>query len=595
MYLKTLQKKVFSSRLSRQVQLSYSHGTSTKPLLSEHVSQRLRTITDQYPTNIALISHHQQIRMTYEQMNDKVDKLAKGLVALGLNKGDRIGIYAQNKAEWTLLQFAASRADLILVNVNPAFQQNELQYALKQVGIKTLVMTDKFKSSNYVQFVRDLIPQLDKATNPLDLGHIPEYPNLKNIVLIADHKEQGMINFEDLYELYDSNDDYQLQLREKEIDFESPTNIQFTSGTTGYPKGATLSHFGILNNAYNIGSFMRLTSKDKIIIPVPLYHCFGMVIGNLCALNYGAAMIYPSESFDAKAALECTTQYKATTLYGVPTMFIAMIEEYIKNKDKYDISHLRTGFISGSGVPEALMDKIRDVFNIQQMTQGYGQTECSPVVTQSEANDKHEKKSKTVGRATPHVEVKIVNPETGKIVPMGDAGEVCARGYLVMNGYWNDEKKTKDTIDERGWIKTGDLGQFDEDGFLKIIGRSKDMIIRGGENIYPKELEEYFMKHPNVYDIQVIGVNDEFMGEEVCAWIKFKQEDKTTVQDLLDYCQGQISHYKIPRYVRFVKEFPLTVTGKVKKNDMRHLTNELLRQPQNDIQEMKAKKKNTQK
>eukprot|EP00347_Sterkiella_histriomuscorum_P002696 403367160 len=464
---------------------------------------------------MAVISHHQNIQWTYEELNTKVETIARGLIALGLNKGDRIGIYSQNKAEWTLLQFAAARADLILVNVNPAFQQSELTYALKKVGIKTLVMAESFKSSNYVKIVQDIIPELLTTKNPLDLGNLKEFPDLKNIVLLSDNKVQGMINFKDLETLSDSNDEYELQKRERSIDFEkSYKHIIHIWQLQGYPKGATLSHFNILNNAYYLGLGMRNTPEDKIIIPVPLYHCFGMVIGNLCALNFGSTMVYPSEGFDPKASLEAVTKYKGTSLYGVPTMFIAMLEEYKKNPSAYDISTLRTGFIAGSGVPEVLVHRIENELGIKEFTHGYGLTECSPVVSMSTAHDPLAKKAQTVGRTMPHVELKIINPETSQTLKWGEPGEVCARGYGVMTGYFNDQEKSKDTICPKGWLRTGDLGQFDEDGFLKIIGRSKDMIIRGGENIYPREIEEFFMSHSNVLDVQVIGVTDEFMGEE---------------------------------------------------------------------------------
>ena len=401
-----------------------------------------------------------------------------------------------------------------------------------------------------------------------------------------------MLNFNDLYSIATDEDTNELLQREKAINFEDATNIQFTSGTTGYPKGATLSHFNILNNGQYNGYFQEFTDKDRICIPVPLYHCFGMVIGNLAALNYGAAMVYPSDSFDPAATLEAVTKYKCTSVYGVPTMFIAYLEEYGKNKVKYDVSSLRTGFIAGSSAPEALMNRISSEFGLKNynLVQGYGMTELSPVVTISNKHDSQFKKATTVGRAGPHCEIKIAHPETGKIMPWGEPGEICARGYAVMKGYWGDDQKTKESIID-GWMHTGDLGLIDNEGYIKIIGRAKDMIIRGGENIYPREIEEFLMKHPNVADAQVVGVHDDFFGEEVCVWIKLKEAGKTKHEDFYTYCQGQIAHYKVPRYVRFVTEFPLTVTGKVRKNEMRHISNELMTKKDNtsinDIVEIK--------
>ena len=556
--------------------LSYLSQTASKKLLDHTIGGMLTHITSKFPDRIALNSLHQQRHFTYAELEEKVTELARGLIGLGLQPGDRIGVYSPNNYEWTLVQYAAARADLILVNINPAYQINELKYALNKVGCKALVMHQSFKASNYLHILEGVAPEV-QTQNPheLDLANLPD---LKRVVLIGEKKKdhgRGYLYFDDLLEEGASSKQHEQELQ-KRIDschFDQATNIQFTSGTTGFPKGATLSHYGILNNGFFTGEHMRLTEKDIICLSVPFYHCFGMVLGNLNAMSHGAAIVLPDEGFDAHKSMKAVEEQKCTALYGVPTMFVGMMYEY--DKHKFDVSSLRTGIIAGSVCPEPLMRRIVKDLGIEQMTNCYGMTETSPVTFQTDAlSSSFEKKVTTVGQVHPHVEAKVINPETGKMVEVGEIGEVCTRGYPVMLGYWNDEENTRKSIDRNGWMHTGDTGVMDEDGYCTVLGRMGDMIIRGGENIYPKEIEDFLGTHEQVQDVQVIGVPDDYFGEVVSAWVILKHEATTSEQELREFCKGKIAHFKIPKFFRFVKHYPLTVTGKVKKNEMRQTERE---------------------
>ena len=536
-------------------------GISTEPLISDSIGGMLRRQAALYPKQPFQLFPQHKVEYSYAEFDQKVDEIAKGLIALGLKTGDRVGIYSPNRPEWALVQYACSRADLILVNINPAFQVDDLKYSLNQVEVKVLVMPESFSHSNYVDIVRHLVPHLghDNTTNVQS----KEVPNLEKIVVCGHKKHKGMISFDDLYRIYSINDKEELKRREDNIDFESATNIQFTSGTTGYPKGATLSHHNILNNGKMLGSIMEYDSNSKICICVPLYHCFGMVMGSLAALNYGSAAVYPWEGFKPKEALKAIKQYKCDTLYGVPSMFNNILKEYRDNKDIYDVASLSKGVMAGSIWPEELMKICNKILGIKFLSIAYGMTETSPITFQTRKTDSFEKQITTIGKVHPHVEAKIVDQD-GKTMKIGEKGEIWTRGYWVMIKYWNDEEKTKKTIDDQGWVHTGDLGVMDEEGYLEITGRVKDMIIRGGENIFPKEIENHLLTHKDILDAQVIGVNDEVMGEEVMAYIILNDPDKILSRnDVYEFWHGHIAHYKIPKYIKLVKEYPLTVTGKV--------------------------------
>ena len=546
---------------------SYVSGTGETPLLGETIGAQFDAAAERWGEREALIVRQQGIRWSFAELKAKVDAFAAGLLALGLEPGDRVGIWAPNNSEWTITQFATAKAGLILVNINPAYRVTELDYALNKVGCKALVTASTFKTSDYIAMLRELAPALDtSAPGALKAERLP---HLKHVIQIGGETAPGAHAFDDIAGRGGNTEAARLDDLKDMLQFDDPINIQFTSGTTGLPKGATLTHHNILNNGYYVGAAMNLTAQDKICIPVPLYHCFGMVMGNLASITHGAAMVYPSEAFEPLAVLETIAEERCTTLYGVPTMFIAQLEH--ANFADFDLSSLRTGIMAGSPCPVEVMRRVVDEMNMSDVTIAYGMTETSPVSFQTSADDPLERRVSTVGRVLPHLEVKIVD-EAGRILPPGVSGELCTRGYSVMRGYWNDEEKTDEAIDAGGWMHSGDLAVIDEEGYCNIVGRIKDMVIRGGENVYPREIEEYLYRHPAVLDVQVIGVPDQKYGEELCAWIKLREGESADEDEIKAFCKGQIAHYKVPRYIKFVDDFPMTVTGKIQKFVMREQT-----------------------
>jgi len=543
--------------------LSYVHGVSTVPLLGETVGVRFDRTVARWGGRPGLISCQQGIRWAYRELGEKVDAFAAGLLALGLEPGERVGIWSPNNAEWVVTQFATAKAGLILVNINPAYRLSEVEYVLNKVGCRALVTATRFKTSDYIGMVNTLAPELPRSRP----GHLDaaKLPALRTVIQIGE-AAPGTIPFEAVYDIGGGAERKRLAELPEQLQFDEPINIQFTSGTTGLPKGATLTHHNILNNGYFLGEEMHYDEADKVCIPVPLYHCFGMVIGNLACVTHGSAMVLPGEGFDPLATLRAVAEERCTSLYGVPTMFIAQLDH--PEFGKFDLSSLRTGMMAGAPCPIEVMRRcIRDM-NLTEMTIGYGMTETSPVSTQTAIGDPLEKQVATVGRVHPHVEVKIVDA-AGKVVPRGVAGEFCTRGYSVMLGYWEDEERTAQAIDRTGWMHTGDLATMDADGYCNIVGRIKDMVIRGGENIYPREIEEFLYRHKSIQDVQVFGVPDQRLGEELCAWIKLRAGETLTADEVRAFCQDQIAHYKVPRHIRFVDEFPMTVTGKMQKFIMR--------------------------
>ena len=547
--------------------LSYASGTSAVPLIGETIGVHFDRTVERWPERPALIVRQQGVRLTWRELAEKVDALAAGLLALGLAPGERIGIWSPNNAEWAITQFATAKAGLILVNINPAYRLSELEYALNKVGCRALITATRFKTSDYVGMIQTLAPELARS-RPGGL-HAAKLPQLRTVIQIgaaADPLTPGAIPFEEVYGLGRAGERVRLGDLARMLQFDDPINIQFTSGTTGLPKGATLTHHNILNNGFFLGELMGYTEADKVCIPVPLYHCFGMVIGNLACLTHGAAMVYPGEGFDPLATLAAVAEERCTALYGVPTMFIAELDH--PQFRSFDLSSLRTGMMAGSPCPVEVMRRcVRDM-NLTEMTIGYGMTETSPASTQTRIGDPIEKQVATVGRVHPHLEIKIVDAE-GRIVPRGSAGELCTRGYSVMRGYWDDPERTAEAIDSAGWMHTGDLATMDGEGYVNIVGRIKDMVIRGGENIYPREIEEFLYRHPAILDVQVFGVPDPRLGEELVAWVRLRPGQTLDEAGVKAFCQGQIAHYKVPRHVRFVDEFPMTVTGKVQKFIMR--------------------------
>ncbi len=537
-------------------QISYDHGVSTKKLIGETIGSFFDRMVDKYRDREALVVKHQNIRWTWGELGRRVDDLAAGLTTLGLDRGDRIGIWAPNNAEWTLTQFATAKAGLVLVNVNPAYRRAELEYAMNKVECKTLVMAPQLKTSNYLEIVADLVKDR-------------KLPHLEHIVRLGKDKTPGMLNFDDVATAGGNAEKVKLAEIAPKLQFDDAINIQFTSGTTGFPKGATLSHHNILNNGYFVAEGLKFTENDRLCIPVPLYHCFGMVMGNLGCLTHGATMVYPADSFDPLATLTAIAEERCTAVYGVPTMFIAQLDH--PEFSKFDLKSLRTGIMAGSPCPIEVMKRVQSQMNMSEVTIAYGMTETSPVSTQCATDDPVERRVATVGQVLPHVEIKIVDTE-GKAVARGETGEFCTRGYSVMKGYWNDAEKTAEAIDDGGWMHTGDLATMDAEGYVNIVGRLKDMVIRGGENVYPREIEEFLYRHPKVQDVQVIGVPDPKYGEEICAWIKLREGQTATPEEIREFCKGQIAHYKIPRYIEFVAEFPMTITGKIQKFVIREQT-----------------------
>jgi fatty-acyl-CoA synthase len=519
----------------------------------------------QYPEHEALIVRHQGLRLTYRLLQEAVDRCARGLMALGLQKGERIGIWAPNRAEWTITQFATSKIGAILVNINPSYRVHELAYALEQSGCAVLVIAPQFRTSNYTEMLYTLAPEL-RDSQPRQL-RAAKLPALRTVIRMGEERSPGMHTWGDVMAMAEQITPQALTERQRQLQFDDPINIQYTSGTTGYPKGATLSHHGILNNAHSVARLMRFTHEDRLVIPVPLYHCFGMVMGNLACMTHGATMIYPSDGFDAQAVLEAVQEERATALYGVPTMFIAELEH--PAFATYDLSSLRTGIMAGSPCPVEVMKKVNTLMHMREVEICYGMTEVSPVSTQTRADAPFDKRVSTVGQVHPHLEIKLIDPATGMVVPVDTPGELCSRGYSVMLGYWNNEKATRQAIDAGRWMHSGDLAVMDDEGYINIVGRIKDMIIRGGENVYPREIEEFLYTHPKVSDVQVIGVPDAKYGEEIMAWVRLREGEAACAEELREYCRDKIAHYKIPRYVKFVDAFPTTVTGKVQKFIMR--------------------------
>ena len=532
--------------------LSYTNGASNIPLLGETIDENLRKTVAKFPNNDALISAHQHYRATYTEFYEQVTAVAKGLIALGVKSGDRVGIWSPNCYEWTLLQYATAKIGAIMVNINPAYRTSELIYVINQSGLSYIFSAIQFKTSHYKKMIEDAREFTDTLRKEVYWGESWEY-------FLAQGKKVS---------------DEKLQSYEAKVQFDDPVNIQYTSGTTGNPKGVTLTHHNILNNAYFIGVRMNYTDKDRVCIPVPFYHCFGMVIGNLCCTVHGATMVIPNDSFDATKTLEAVERERCTSLYGVPTMFIS--ELYTLDRHPYDLSSLRTGVMAGALCPPEIMKRVKEQMNMHEITICYGMTETSPVSTQTRIGVPFEKQIHSVGTTQDHIEIKIINPETKAIVPRGESGELCTRGYSVMLKYWNSPQATAQVIDEQRWMHSGDLAMMDEDGYIHISGRIKDLIIRGGENISPKEIEDFLYTYEGVMDAQVIGVPSKKFGEEVMAWIKPNEGVTLTEEELRDFCKDRIAHYKVPRYWKFVNEFPMTISGKIRKVEMREIAAEEL-------------------
>lgn len=550
---------------------SVVRGATDVPLIEATIGCYFDQVAARWPEREALVVRHQGVRWTYRELAARVDALAANLLDLGLRPGDRIGIWAQNCSEWVLTQFATAKAGLVLVNINPAYRRHELEYVLNKVGCTALILAPSFKSSDYLDILRSLAPELETcAAGALAAAKLP---GLKTVIRLGVEPSAGMGNFPDLLRLPSAAALAELARVGTTLGADDPINIQFTSGTTGAPKGATLTHRNILNNGFFIGEAMRLTERDRLCIPVPLYHCFGMVLGNLACLTHGAAMVFPGEGFDAAAVLETVQAERCTALHGVPTMFIAILDH--PQFATFDLGCLRTGIMAGSPCPVEVMKRVIEQMHMAEVTIAYGMTETSPVSFQSSCDDPVARRVSTVGRIQPHVECKVVD-SAGQIVGRGQKGELLVRGYSVMQGYWGDPERTAEAIDGGGWMHTGDLGVIDAEGYCNIVGRAKDMVIRGGENIYPREVEEFLYGHPKIQDVQCIGVPDPKYGEELCACIILRPGTTATEDEIRDFCRGEIAHYKVPRYVRFMDALPMTVTGKIQKFILRRQIAEAL-------------------
>lgn len=549
---------------------SHVIGALLPALKDVTIPQLFRETLAEHGDREALVFSEAGIRLTYREFDQKIDACAAGLLALGVQKGDRVGIWSPNRFEWVLTQFATARMGAILVNINPAYRLSELEHALNKVGCKALIAAPVFKSSNYVEMIRALVPELESGTTG-DLN-AAKLPDLRHVIVMSPDPGPGILSFEALGDMGSPDELAQLDAIDATLTPQDPINIQFTSGTTGLPKGATLSHFNIVNNARYVTDRIDMTDADTLVIPVPLYHCFGMVMGVLGAISKGARIVFPGEAFDPVQTLDAISDERATALYGVPTMFVAMLQEL--NTHPRDLSCLRTGIMAGAPCPIEVMNRVGSEMNMSEVTICYGMTETSPVSFQSFTNDPVDKRCETVGRVHPHLEVKLID-DAGEIVPVGERGEICTKGYSVMTGYWGDHVATDKSIVD-GWMHTGDLGVFDELGFCSIVGRVKDMIIRGGENIFPREIEEFLIRHPNVSEAQVFGVPDEKLGEVVCAWIIERPGSGLVDKDVQEFCKGQIAHYKVPKHIRMVEELPMTITGKPQKFVMSEQMQELL-------------------
>ncbi|MDE0794636.1 MAG: AMP-binding protein [Alphaproteobacteria bacterium] len=543
---------------------SYASGTSDVPLIGATIGVQFDAAVARWGERDALIVRQQDIRWSWVDLKERVDAFAAGLMDIGLDPGSRIGIWAPNRTEWTITQFATAKAGLILVNINPAYRLAELEYALNKVGCTALVTAAAFKTSDYLGMIRDLAPELDTAT-PGELQAV-RLPDLRHVIQVGGGDVPGTWAFEDILVRGKAAGQAAVEALAPSLQFDDPINIQFTSGTTGSPKGATLTHHNILNNGFFVGRAQALGEDDRICIPVPLYHCFGMVMGNLASVTHGAAMVYPGEGFDPLATLEAVAAEKCTALYGVPTMFIAQLQH--PDFANFDLSSLRTGIMAGSPCPVEVMKQVIDNMHMDDVTIAYGMTETSPVSTQTSVDDQVERRVSTIGRIQPHLEVKIIDGD-GRIVAPGVTGELCTRGYSVMRGYWDEADRTAEAIDAGKWMHTGDLATMDGAGYFNIVGRIKDMVIRGGENLYPREIEEFLYRHPKIADVQIFGIPDERYGEELCAWIKLAEGEAALADEITGFCEGQVAHQKVPRYIRFVDEFPMTVTGKIQKFVMR--------------------------
>ena len=544
--------------------LSYVRGSTEIPLSDATIARFVHDTVARFAERPAVVFREQRIRWTWSEFAQEIDVLAAGLIALGIGAGDRVGIWSPNRVEWLLTQFATARIGAVLVNINPAYRLAELEYALNAVSCKAIIAAERFKTSMYLEMLQELAPELATAT-PGDL-HAVRLPELRIVIRMCDTETPGMLSFSEVVEQGRATlDTAQLDAIGATLHADDPINIQFTSGTTGNPKGATLTHRNVVNNARYIALAMKLSEADALCIPVPLYHCFGMVLAVLACVSVGANMVFPGEAFDPVATLAAVSEERCTALHGVPTMFIAELDH--PDFASYDLSRLRTGIMAGSPCPIETMKRVVSKMHLAEITIAYGMTETSPVSFQSSTTDPLDKRTTTVGRIQPHLEVKIVDA-LGNIVPVGETGELCTKGYSVMRGYWGDEAKTRESIVD-GWMHTGDLATLDAEGYCNIVGRLKDMLIRGGENIYPREIEEFLFRHPKIQSVQVFGVPDAKYGEEVCAWVVLRPGEQTTAEEVQEFCRGQIAHYKVPKYIRFVDELPMTVTGKVQKFVMR--------------------------
>jgi fatty-acyl-CoA synthase len=556
---------------------SYTRGPRQQPLIEKTVGKLLDEVASTFEDNEALVARHQGLRYAYGEFKQKIDEIAIALLGFDVSKGDRVGIWSPNNAEWVFTQFATAKIGAILVNINPAYRLSELEYALNQSGTSLLITAAQFKTSDYHAVINELAPeirQLRKDESGRMRIRTSRVPSLHEIITLDSRQEEfhpGMLSWNDFIKIGTRKVSVtDLKEREGDLVFTDPINIQYTSGTTGLPKGATLTHCGILNNGYFVGEEMKLAAHDRVCIPVPFYHCFGMVLGNLACVTHGSTMVLPSDSFNAGTVLATVEEEKCTALHGVPTMFMAELEH--PNLKEYDLSTLRTGIMAGSPCPVELMKKVISQMSMREITICYGMTETSPVSFQTRIDDPIELRVSTVGQAHHHVEAKVIEPLTGSAVPRGTAGELCIKGYLVMLGYWNNPEATKETIDAEGWMHTGDLAVMNQNGYLNIVGRKKDMISRGGEKIFPREVEDFLYAHPKISDVQVIGVPSRRYGEEVMAWVKLKPGATATPEELREYCKGKIAYYKIPAYFKFTDIFPTTVTGKVQKFKMREIS-----------------------